>query len=114
MDTEKTLYILWTNADIDTSINMVMMYAINSLSHGWWEKVTVIIWGAPAKLLADNKQVQDEVKYAMENGVKFSGCITCAKRLNVVDQLKDQGIELIPWGEPLTEILMKNGKLLTV
>jgi hypothetical protein len=58
--------------------------------------------------------VQEEVKYAMENGVKFSACIPCAKNQGVVEPLKDLGIELIPWGEPLTEILMKNGKLLTV
>ena len=114
MENEKTLHILWTNADVDTSINMVMMYAANSLSHGWWEKVTVIVWGATAKLLAENIDVQKEALYAMDNGVKFSACISCAKNLGVVDELTELGIELIPWGEPLTEILMKNGKLLTI
>ena len=114
MENEKSLFILWTNADVETSINMVMMYATNSLSHAWWEKVTVIVWGATATLLAENSAVQKEAKYAMENGVKFSACSSCAKNLGVVDSLTELGIELIPWGEPLTEILMKNGKLLTV
>ena len=51
MISDKSLYILWANADINTSLYMVLMYAENSLSHAWWDKVTVIIWGAPAKLV---------------------------------------------------------------
>jgi len=114
MINDKTLYILWANADINTSLHMVLMYAENSLSHAWWDKVTVIIWGAPTKLIAENTSVQEEMKIAMENGVKFSACISCAKKLGVVEKLQELGIEVIPWGEPLTKILMENGKLLTV
>jgi len=114
MENDKSLYILWTNADINTSLNMVLMYAKNSLTHAWWETVTVIIWGAPAKLVAENTAVQDEMKIAMEAGVKFSACIACAKRLGVVEKLQDLGIEVIAWGEPLTQLMMENRKLLSV
>jgi hypothetical protein len=44
------LYILWTNGDPVTAEKMVFMYGINSLLKQWWEKVTLIIWGAPTKL----------------------------------------------------------------
>ncbi|MFR4559861.1 MAG: hypothetical protein ACLT5P_00670 [Flavonifractor plautii] len=41
------LHILWTNADPVVFDKMVLMYAVNSLVRGWWEKVTVILWGRP-------------------------------------------------------------------
>ena len=43
---ERHVHILWTNADPDTSEHMVMMYATNGLLRGWWDQITVIIWGA--------------------------------------------------------------------
>ena len=45
---EHHLHILWTNADLTVFDEMVLMYAVNSLVHGWWEKVTVILWGDTA------------------------------------------------------------------
>ena len=39
---EEHLHILWTNADPVVFDKMVLMYAVNSLTHGWWEKVTVV------------------------------------------------------------------------
>ena len=44
------LHILWTNADPVVFDKMVLMYAVNSLVRGWWEKVTVILWGETARL----------------------------------------------------------------
>ena len=48
------------------------MYTVNSLVHGWWEKVTLIIWGAPAKLAAEDKEIQSMIKDAIEKGVRES------------------------------------------
>ncbi len=59
MSDNKHLYVLWTNANSITAENMVFMYATNSLFHGWWEEVTLIIWGAPTKLVAENEHIQD-------------------------------------------------------
>lgn len=114
MSDRKKLTILWTNADMDTSMHMVMMYAKNCMMNGWWESVTVIIWGATAKLVAENRLIQDEIMMAMHLGVQFSACIACARRLNVEEALEKQGIELKGWGEPLTTILKDDEKLLTI
>lgn len=54
MEKHNQLYLLWTNADILTSENMVMMYTTNSMLQKWWDNVTVIIWGATAKLVAES------------------------------------------------------------
>lgn len=99
---------------MDTSLRMVMMYATNSLLEHWWDDVTVIIWGATARLVAENAQIQESIKVAMNVGVKFSACIACARQLGVIEKLEALGIEVIPWGKPLTELLKNNEKLLTI
>ena len=114
MTEEKTLYILWTNADLDTSHFMVMMYATNSMLRNWWDNVTVIIWGATAKLVANNENIQERIKIAKQAGVHFSACISCATQLGVIDDLKNLDIEVKPWGNDLTDILQNTKNLITV
>ena len=108
------LHILWTNDNVDTSINMVMMYSKASKTHGFWEDVTVIIWGATAKLVAENKEVRDHIDLARQAGVKFVGCIACAQNLGVVDELTDFGIDLKLMGQPLRELIKNKEYLITV
>lgn len=108
------LYILWTNADPITSKLMVMMYAKNALKNKWWNKVTVIVWGATVKLLVQNKEIQEEFREAQKMGVRFEGCIACANELNLVNEMEDLGIILRKWGPPLTEIIKEGGHLITV
>jgi len=108
------LNILWTNADLTTSKLMVLMYTNNAIKQGWWDEVRVIIWGATAKLVAENEEVQALIKSAQETGVKFSACIACATELGVVEEIKALDIELIKWGGPLTEIIQNEEKLLTI
>ena len=114
MEEKNSLHILWTNADKDTSLRMVMMYATNSMIEHWWDEVTVIIWGATARLVAEDAQIQESIKVAMNVGVKFSACIACARQLGVVEKLESMGLEVIAWGRPLTELLQGNEKLLTI
>jgi hypothetical protein len=114
VEEKNSLYVLWTNADPDTSLRMVMMYSTNSMIHRWWEQVTVIIWGATAKLAAENAQVQEAMKVAMNAGVKFTACIACARQLGVVERLEAQGVKVVGWGEPLTMLLKNNEKLITI
>jgi hypothetical protein len=113
--TEKThLYVLWTNDDPITSEKMVFMYTINSLLKDWWEEVTLIIWGAPAKLVSEDENIQKMVKKALEAGVHITACKACADQLGVTETLEKLNIEVKYWGAPLTEILKNNEKLLTI
>lgn len=112
---QRHLHILWTNADPMTGKLMVMMYAKYSMKNRWWDKVTVILWGSTAKLMAENEEMQAEMAALREEyGVEFVGCVTCAQELGVVDQLTALGVELKPWGPPLTELLQSGAPLLSV
>ena len=110
----KKLHILWTNDNMDTSQYMVFMYATNSMLKGWWDSVTVIIWWATAKLVATNEVIQERIKMAEHAGVKFSACIACARELGVIQELESLGLEIIPWGPPLTEIIQDGDPLITI
>ena len=114
MRDSKKLYILWTNADPIVSEKMVMMYGINSKINNWWSEVTIIIWGATATLVAENDLIQEKIKQAIHVGVNISACKACADQLGVSEELAKLGVEVKYWGEPLTEILKENEKLLTI
>ena len=114
MSDQNHLYILWTNADPVTAEKMVFMYGVNARLRDWWQEVTIIIWGSPAKLVADSAEVQKKVVQALAAGVKLSACKACADQLGVTEKLLDLGIEVRFWGEPLTELLKSDAKLLNV
>jgi hypothetical protein len=108
------LNILWTNDNLITSEKMVFMYGINAKKKQWWDEVTLILWGAPVKLASENLTIQKLIKEAQDAGVHVSACKGCADQLGVTSTLIDLNIEVIYWGEPLTEILKTDGKLITI
>jgi hypothetical protein len=108
------LYVLWTNDNLITAEKMVFMYTINALIHGWWEKVTLIVWGAPTKLVSEHAGIQNKIKEALEAGVHITACKACADQLGVTETLKQLGIEVKYWGMPLTEILKNGEHLVTI
>jgi len=108
------LYILWTNGDPITAEKMVFMYGINSRLRGWWDKVTLIIWGAPAKLSAENAEIREKIKEALDAGVHVTACKACADQLGVTETLEKMNVEVIYWGEPLTKILKSGETMLTI
>ncbi len=108
------LTVLWTNADPITAEKMVFMYTINAMAHGWWENVTLVVWGAPAKLVAEDKTIQALTHKAMDAGVHVTACKACADQLGVTEKLEQLKIEVKYWGQPLTELLKNNDKLITI
>ncbi|MDY0191691.1 MAG: DsrE family protein [Desulfuromonas sp.] len=114
MSDNKHLYVLWTNDNPITAELMVLMYTTNSLLQGWWEKVTLILWGSSVKLVSENGDIQKKVQEALDAGVHITACKACADKLGVIADLEHLGIEVIYWGGPLTQILKGNDKLITI
>jgi hypothetical protein len=112
---EKThLYVLWTSGDPITADKMVFMYTINSMAHGWWEKVTLIVWGASTKLVSEDAHIQQRVKDAQEAGVYVTACKGCSDQLGVSEKLESLGIDVQYVGVALTNILKGGESLLTI
>jgi len=111
-DTE--LIVLWASRDKEAALNMAFMYAYNSLARGWWEAVTLIVWGPSADLLSLDSDLQTEIARLKQGGVKLVACKACADRYGVASQLEDLGVEVQYMGQPLTEYLKKGYRILSV
>ena len=112
---EKThLYVLWTNDNLVTAEKMVFMYTINALKHEWWEKVTLIVWGATAQLVSDNADIRQWIKNAQAAGVYVTACKACTDQLGVTEALEALGIDVQYLGTPLTNLLKSEQALLTI
>jgi hypothetical protein len=41
---------------------MASMYTFNSKKKGWWDDVTLLIWGPSANLTAKDSEIQEYIK----------------------------------------------------
>ena len=108
-----TLCILWTSGDPDVALKMVFMYANAAKQNRWWSQVELIVWGPSAKLTSENTEIQQTLAKLMKAGVKTEACKACADSYGVSEKLEALGIEVKYMGQPLTEILKSNKKLIT-
>lgn len=104
------LYVLWKSGDKEVALSMAFMYTFNSKTKGWWDEVTLIVWGPSAKLLATDDEIQGRVYQMIDAGVHVTACIACAQMYGVVEILENLGIDVRPMGIPLTKLL-KSGKI---
>ena len=111
---DKSLYILWQSDNFISAEKLVFKYAINCRFQGWFDKVTIIIWGASSQLSKRNPHIQKLIKEAMEHGVHISACKACADELETTDTLAELGIEIRYWGKPLSELLLEGKRVLTI
>ena len=114
MSENRHLYVLWTSADPITADKMVFMYAINALARGWWEEVTLVIWGSSTKLVSEDEHIQERIQDALDVGVYVTACKGCADQLEVSEKLETLGIDVKYWGLELTNILKNDETLLTI
>ncbi len=108
------LNILWTSPDPDTFFKMVAMYAFNAPKKGWWEQISIIIWGGSTRLVGEHLAVRNRLKELAAAGVELRACRACAEQLGVAEILEDLGVDVDYMGEPLTELLKSDAKLLTI
>lgn len=107
------LAIVWTSADREVALKMAFMYAYNAKKNGWWDKVKLVVWGPSAKLLAEDKDMQTQIYEMKTIGVELAACKACSDQYGVSETLENLGIEVIYMGEPLTDMLKSDWKVLT-
>lgn len=107
------LVIVWTSDDPYLAERMVLMYAHAAKTAGWFNEVTLIIWGPSAKLVSENLKIQEKLKSMQKDGVVIEACIACATAYNVVDDLKKLNFDVKGMGKPLTDYLKSDAKVLT-
>ena len=107
------LCVVWSSGDPGVAKNVCFMYTLNARKRGWFGIVHLVVWGPSAKLLAENEELQNEVKAMQKAGVVVEACVACANNYGVADALKSLGIDVKPMGEPLSDRLKGPWKVLT-
>ena len=115
MSSEETrdLLIVWTSADRDIALKMVFMYAANARKHGWWDGVSLLVWGPSQKLLVEDAELRDKVAETMERGVRVVACKACADSYPVTKALEALGVEVFYTGEFLTDWIQSERSVIT-
>jgi hypothetical protein len=105
--------IVWTSGDRDVALRMVFMYAGNAKKHGWWEDVTLLVWGPSQRLLAEDEVLQTGIAAGIDLGVRVIACKACADSYPVTEQLESLGVDVIYTGQLLTDWLKSGAALVT-
>ena len=107
------LVIVWTSDDPYVAERMVLMYAHAAKTSGWFDEVTIIIWGPSAKMVAENIKIREKLEHMQKDGVEIRACIVCANMYEVTEELKALDFDVQGMGRPLTEYLKSGAHVLT-
>ena len=106
------LVIIWSSADRDVALKMVFMYTSNSKNFGWWDDITLVVWGPSAKLLVEDETLQIHMKNMIEAGVVVKACKMCSDSYGVSLQLEKLGI-VVKYMKELTDYIKEGRNILT-
>lgn len=107
------LAVVWTSGDSEVAHKVCFMYTHSAKKAGWFDEVTLIIWGPSSRNLAADKKLEAAVKAMMADGVRVQACIVCANMYGVVEDIRKMGIEVKAMGKPLSDMLQSGYKVLT-
>ena len=107
------LAVVWTSGDREVALKVAFMYTLNAKSRGWFDEVTLIVWGPSSNLLAHDQELQEYVQRMAGEGVTLVACQACADSYGVSEDLRALGIEVKYMGVPLTEMLQGDWKVIT-
>ena len=113
-DNSNKLAVLWTSDDPNLAEKMAFMYTYNAKKQGWFDEVVLIVWGPSAKLLSENKMLQDYVKKMQDAGIKVQACMACARMYGVDQKLAELDIDVKGMGVPLSNYLKEGWKTLSL
>ena len=107
------LAVVWSSGDRDVALKVTFMYTLNAKSQGWFDEVTLIVWGPSSLLLSQDRELQEYVARMQEAGVEVVACQACADSYGVSDALRTLGAEVKYMGRPLTDMLQGEWEVIT-
>jgi hypothetical protein len=111
---KEKLVVLWTSGDREVALKMVFMYTFNAKAQGWWEDITLVVWGPSAKILTEDKELQDYMQKIMEAGVTVKACKGCSDQYGVSAKLEELGVTVLYIGKELTDYIKEGREMLTI
>jgi hypothetical protein len=112
-DENNQLAVVWSSGDSEVAHKVCFMYTQAAKGAGWFDDVTLIIWGPSSRLLAGDKELQSKIKAMIDSGVNVQACVVCADMYGVAETLRQMGITVRGMGQPLSDMLKSDTKVLT-
>lgn len=110
---ENQLTVVWSSGDPAVAHKVCFMYTHNAKRRGWFENVTLIVWGPSAELATRDTTIQDAIKAMIADGVVVEACKACADSYGASEPLAELGVDVKYMGVPLTQYLKEGSKILT-
>ena len=110
---ENQLTVVWSSADPAVAHKVCFMYTHNAKRRGWFENVTLVIWGPSAELTMRDTSIQDAIKAMVADGVVVEACKACSDSYGASEALAALGVDVKYMGVPLTQYLKEGSKVLT-
>jgi len=107
------LTVLFKSDNMTDIEELIVPYVLNAKTQGWWDAVTLIIWGPSQKKVAEEKFVGDAVRKMIKAGIDVYACKKCSDSLGLTSKLESLGITVIYTGTLLSERLREE-KVLTL
>jgi hypothetical protein len=107
------LLVVWTSADREVALNMVLMYTSNAQRHQWWKQVTLLIWGPSQRLVLQDEEIREKIHTMQQTGVRLIACKACADSYGFSAALTDLGIEVFGTGPTLTDWLKSSNRVIS-
>ena len=73
-----------------------------------------MVWGPSAKLLTEDKELQDYMQRIMEVGVEVRACKGCTDQYGVSEKLEALGITVLYIGKEFTDYIRQGRNVLTI
>ena len=108
------MVIVWTSGDREVALKMVFMYTLNAKTRGWWEDITLVVWGPSAKLLTEDEELQGYMKKIMDAGVTVKACKGCSDQYGISEDIEKLGIEVLYIGKELSDYIKEGRNVLTI
>jgi hypothetical protein len=89
------------------------MYTHNAKRRGWFENVTLIVWGPSAELATRDTSIQEKLIEMKTDGVILEACKACSDSYGASEKLEELGVDVRYMGTPLTNYLKEGRKVLT-
>ncbi|AGE71016.1 DsrE family protein [Sulfolobus acidocaldarius] len=107
----KVLFLIMSG---DEKFELAMRMAYNSAKNKRYEDVKVIYFGPSQKRLTQLQgDLKDMFQEMLQNKLVDSACIGVAERMNLVPDLKNMGVNLVPVGERVAHYVNNGYEVIT-
>lgn len=105
--------VVWTTDNKEAIHNMIFLYTLNAKLKGWFDEVTLLVWGASQRILVEDTDIQSKIKEMSDAGVHVKACQKCSENLDIKETLQSCGVEVFYTGVLLSDWLKSGKPILT-